>query len=203
MTRFLAAALAAFAFAALPALAIDAAKVPEEKRTKLGLYVDAKEAFELKKRLGGKALFVDIRTLAEAQYVGTPDIADAVVPYVELAPDFEWDDKRKRLLLVPQKSFVPGIEERMAAAGLGKDDVVILMCRSGERSTRGVEDLAARGFTKVYTVVDGFEGDLSKAGRREVNGWKNAGLPWTYKMTKEQAVSPARRPQQPLVPGRP
>ena len=36
-------------------------------------------------------------------------------------------------------------------------------------------------YTKVYSVVDGFEGDLSAEGRRDVNGWRKAGLPWSYK----------------------
>lgn len=39
-------------------------------------------------------------------------------------------------------------------------------------------------YTKVYSVVDGFEGDLSAEGRRDVNGWRKAGLPWSYKLDK-------------------
>ena len=46
----------------------------------------------------------------------------------------------------------------------------------------------ATGFTQVYTVVDGFEGDMSRgdanAGRRNVNGWRNKGLPWGYALDK-------------------
>lgn len=46
------------------------------------------------------------------------------------------------------------------------------------------------GYTKVYNLVEGFEGDTSKAGaskgQRVVNGWKNAGLPWTYKLDKNK-----------------
>ena len=34
----------------------------------------------------------------------------------------------------------------------------------------------------AYTVVDGFEGDKSAEGKRTVNGWKNAGGEWTYKI---------------------
>lgn len=29
---------------------------------------------------------------------------------------------------------------------------------------------------------------MSADGRRNVNGWKNAGLPWTYKMDKAKVV---------------
>jgi rhodanese-related sulfurtransferase len=45
--------------------------------------------------------------------------------------------------------------------------------------------LARAGYDKAYTVVDGFEGDRESDpsspdyGKRTVNGWKNAGLPWT------------------------
>lgn len=31
-------------------------------------------------------------------------------------------------------------------------------------------------------MYDGFEGDMSKEGRRTVNGWKNANLPWGYSL---------------------
>jgi rhodanese-related sulfurtransferase len=196
-SRSLAAALLALAFAS-PALAIEAAKVPEEKRTKIGLYVDSKEAYAMKQGLGAKALFLDVRTRAEAQYVGLPAVADAIVPLVEVSSG-EWDEKKSRLLLVPQKDFVARVEERLAAAGLAKGDPVILICRSGDRSARATDELAAAGFTKVYTVIDGFEGDMSKAGRRDVNGWKNADLPWSYQLTKEKAFYERKAP---LVPGR-
>jgi hypothetical protein len=46
--------------------------------------------------------------------------------------------------------------------------------------------LADDGFTQVWTVVDGLEGDMGKDGRRSVNGWKNAGRPWSYKLERER-----------------
>ncbi|MDZ7854922.1 hypothetical protein [Sphaerotilus sp.] len=63
-------------------------------------------------------------------------------------------------------------------------------CRCGERSSRGVHRLAEDGHTRVYSVVDGFEGDLSKAGRREVNGWKNASLAWFCRLDKSRLYFP-------------
>jgi hypothetical protein len=49
--------------------------------------------------------------------------------------------------------------------------------------------LAGTGYTKVYSVVDGYEGDKAKdgphKGQRTVNGWKNSGLPWTYSLDKD------------------
>ncbi len=42
--------------------------------------------------------------------------------------------------------------------------------------------------------MDGFEGDVAKdgpqAGQRVVNGWKHAGLPWTYKLDKVKLYLP-------------
>ena len=75
---------------------------------------------------------------------------------------------------------------------LRKDCKVLLMCRSGDRPARAVDALAGAGFTNVYSVIDGFEGDMSPDGRRSVNGWKNAGLPWTYKLDKAKVFQAPR-----------
>jgi rhodanese-related sulfurtransferase len=174
------------------ALAVEAKDLPEEKRTRLNLYVTAPEAAGLKAKLGVKALFVDIRTKAEVMFTGSPTITDANVPYVDL-PDIglAFDDKRGAYKLEPNSDFGAELARRVAEKGLGKNDVIILMCRSGDRSSRAInQQLADSGYTQVYSVVDGFEGDMSKEGRRTVNGWKNAGLPWTYKMDRSKIYLP-------------
>ena len=47
-----------------------------------------------------------------------------------------------------------------------------------------------KGFKKVYVVTDGFEGGTLKAGDKKSwrlnDGWKNSGLPWSYKLNKEK-----------------
>ena len=74
--------------------------------------------------------------------------------------------------------------------GLSKSDPVILMCRSGEPKRPAADLLTEAGFAQVYSVIDGFEGDVAKdgpdAGHRAVNGWKNSGLPWGYSLDKEK-----------------
>jgi rhodanese-related sulfurtransferase len=55
----------------------------------------------------------------------------------------------------------------------------VVLCRAGDRSARAADELAALGYTNTVSVVDGFEGDFAADGRRSINGWKNAGLPWT------------------------
>ena len=73
---------------------------------------------------------------------------------------------------------------------LGKDDTIILICRSGDRTAKAADLLSSLGYTKVYSVPEGYEGDLAKegdkAGQRAVNGWKNEGLPWTYKLDRQK-----------------
>jgi rhodanese-related sulfurtransferase len=83
------------------------------------------------------------------------------------------------------------VERRLKAKGMSKTDPVILMCRSGERAARGADLLAQLGYTRVYSVVGGFEGPISeKTGRRDVAGWKNAGLPWSYELDKAKMYFP-------------
>lgn len=182
--RFLAVMLVAFA-----PLAASAYEVPKEKQTKLGKYLSPTETATMVKAERDKVLFLDVRTRAEAQFVGyTPEI-DALVPFVEMSQFGEWDDKNSRYKLDPNPVFSQSIEKLLAAKGLTKDARIILMCRSGDRSAKAVDALAAAAFTNVYSQYEGFEGDLSPDGRRTVNGWKNAGLPWTYKMDKAKVFA--------------
>jgi rhodanese-related sulfurtransferase len=64
------------------------------------------------------------------------------------------------------------------------------MCRSGGRSAAAANALAKAGYTNVWSLVEGFEGDKDAAGKRTANGWRNAGLPWDYKLTTGQAWLP-------------
>ncbi len=166
---------------------VDPATVPEPKRTRAGLYLAAAEVPGFVASRGGPArvLFLDVRTRAEAMYVGMPTGVDALVPFVEhqeLMTD--WDERRRMYRLEPLQDFVPEANRRREAKGLAKSDPVVLICRSGDRSSRGADRLAADGFTQVWSVVDGFEGDMGRDGRRDVNGWKNAGLPWSYTLDR-------------------
>ncbi|PKO30915.1 MAG: sulfurtransferase [Betaproteobacteria bacterium HGW-Betaproteobacteria-7] len=167
----------------------DWSKLPEIKATKLGLYLTPQQAYDMKKKEGkGVALF-DVRTRAEAMYVGMATDVDALVPFVEHQEIMtDWDDKRTMYKLEPNQDFVPEIERRLKELGLGKDAPVILVCRSGDRSSKAADRLQAAGYTKVYSVTEGFEGDRAsdgaKKGQRVVNGWKNIDLPWSYKLDK-------------------
>jgi len=164
--------------------------VPKIKQTKLGKYVTAAQAADMLKAERARILFVDVRTRAEIQFVGYATDIDGVVPFVEMSQFADWDDANSRYKLEPNASFSDGVTRLLQAKGLAKTDKVILICRSGDRSARAADLLADAGYGNVYSVIDGVEGDLSPEGRRTVNGWKNAGLPWTYKMDKARTYAP-------------
>ena len=180
----------------LPAFAADWAsgstdwdKLPEIKRTRMGLYLTPQQAYEIKKKDPKGVAFFDIRTRAEAVYVGMPTDVDALVPYVEHQEIMtDWDDKRHMYKLEPNQDFIPELERRLKEKGLTRHSPIILICRSGDRSSKAADRLQAAGYTKVYSVAEGVEGDTARGGptdgQRVVNGWKNAQLPWTYKLEK-------------------
>src|SRR5262249_25796186 len=152
------------------AWAVDASKVPAVKQTKLGQYMTAQEAADFVAKNGSKLLFLDIRTSAEVSFVGMPTPADANVPYMIKPPFPVWDNTRSNFKLEPNPDFLPDLRKRLSAKGLTPDDTIVLICRSGDRSAAAANLLAEAGFKQVYSVVDGFEGDLAadgpNAGRR-------------------------------------
>jgi len=180
--------LLALCLAASSAYAVDPSAVPKPKQTKLGKYPSAQEAEHFVSEHGKTALFLDVRTPSEVVFLGMPTQADANVPYM-IEPEFPtWDEAKRSLKLEPNPDFIPEVRRRLAAKGLDANSPVVLICRSGDRSAASANLLTEAGFTNVYSVVDGFEGDLASSGphegRRAVNGWKNAGLPWSYKLDK-------------------
>lgn len=185
-------ALAAALVVAQPVLAgpyqpVDKAAVPEAKRTASGLHLTAPEAHAMKTAGGDKVLFLDVRTRGEFMFLGSPIVTDANIPYAEMDDPPAWDAANKRYKLSPNSDFAAAVAARLEKRGLGKDAPIIVMCRSGDRSSRAADLLAKAGYTQVYSVLDGFEGDMGKQGRRDVNGWKNADLPWTYQMDESKA----------------
>lgn len=167
-------------------------KVHEVKRTDTQHYLLPKEVFDIKTSEGTKTLLVDVRTPAELQFVGFTDMMDGNVPYITY--DYSgWDDKSKEYKRNFNSGFVGQVEDLMKKAGIeGKDARIVLMCRSGDRSAKATDLMAKSGYTNVWSAIEGFEGDKAKdgatKGQRTVNGWKNAGLPWTYNLNKDKAA---------------
>jgi rhodanese-related sulfurtransferase len=163
-------------------------EVPEKKRTTLGQYLSAAEAYEVAQK--EKVLFIDVRTRAEVNFLGMPTVADVNIPYMELDRMYGWDEKKGVFKMDPNSGFVSEIDERLKKKGLTREDKIIVMCRSGDRSSGAANLLAKAGFKNVWSIVDGFEGDIAKdgpfKGQRAVNGWKNSKLPWSYNLAKDK-----------------
>ena len=185
--------LALIAAAAI-ALPISAGAAPEpqapEKQTPWHLYLDAKEAYEMKTAKGDHILFVDVREPIEIMFTGFTDVVDINVPFL-LADRGKWHPTKPNFAMEKNPDFEPGIARALAARGLTKETPVILMCRSGgARGAPSARALWGKGYKEVYVVVDGFEGGTIKEGPQKnwrlKEGWKNAGLPWSYKLNKEK-----------------
>jgi len=108
-------------------------------------------------------LFVDVRMEIESLYVGRPP-GVVNVPWYEY-PDLQPDPAR--------------FAEAVAREASGKDQPVLLICRSGKRTLEAGKALEAAGFSDVRHVVHGFEGELDAQFRRStLSGWRFEGLPW-------------------------
>ena len=55
--------------------------VNPKKQTPWKLYVDSKEAYDLKQKLGDKVLFIDVRDPVEIMFTGFTDVVDINIPF--------------------------------------------------------------------------------------------------------------------------
>lgn len=168
---------------------IDPAAVAAKKQTPQKLYLTAKETREFISKENGKVLFLDVRTQPEVEFVGVAEGVDANIPYVMNELN-EWDDKKNVFKKQANSNFLVELKKRLSAKSLDQNAKIILLCRSGDRAANAAALLDKAGYKNVYSVVDGFEGDLAgegpNKGKRAVNGWKNAGLPWSYELSKDK-----------------
>lgn len=140
------------------------------------------EAYEMQK--AKKAIIVDVRTALEFIYTGHGE------GFINI-PAYEWTydpksletrvksanyevtnskvkDHKATMRLYDAKEVVNKnfVKDVMAAMKMQGVDKVILVCRSGPRSTAAAELLGQQGIT-AYNLEDGF-----------IQGWKKADLPW-------------------------
>lgn len=181
--------IAIFAIASIsPLFAADAPKDPS-RQTSWGLYVDSREAYQMKTgERGTEVLFVDVRDPIEIMFTGFTDVVDVNVPYMSSNRQ-KWNDKKNVYAMEVNPAFEAQVAKALADRKLSKDSPVVLMCRSGgERGAPSAKMLEGKGYKQVYVVTDGFEGDTVKDGDKKnwrlVNGWKNSGLPWGYTLNK-------------------
>jgi len=108
-----------------------------------------------------KAQLVDVRTAEERKFVG----------HVPGSLHVAW---ATGTALTRNPRFVRELEGKVS-----KDALVLLLCRSGKRSALAAEVLAKAGFTQVYNIAEGFEGELDAQQQRGgLDGWRFHRLPW-------------------------
>lgn len=162
--------------------------LPKAKQTTLRLYVTAREAYEKWKAAPQDVMVIDVRTLEEFIFVGHPDIA-WLIPFA--AQTHEWNAALRQYDMEPLPDFVARVRKVAKTTS-----TLLVTCRSGGRGAMAVNALARAGFTRVYNITDGVEGDEVKEpgsvflGQRLVNGWKNSGAPWTYEIDPARVVLP-------------
>jgi len=152
----------------------------KQKQTSLGLYVNSKEAYDKWLAAPEEIKILDVRTFEEYLFIGHAPMAWNIPLAFQTQ---KWDADKGRFAMQPNSDFVSEVKKIA-----NPEDTLLVMCRSGGRSAMAVDMLAEAGFTNVYTITDGVEGDTVKdpdsvfQGQRLRNGWKNSGLPLTYEM---------------------
>ena len=121
--------------------------------------VTPKQAWEL--FTSGQVQLVDVRSAEERKFVG----------YVPGSLHVPWASGTS---LTRNPRFTRELE-----AKVGKDAPILLLCRSGKRSALAAEAAAKAGFTRVFNILEGFEGEIDEQKHRGVgDGWRFHQLPW-------------------------
>lgn len=189
--QFIAAALFAgmFSFNQVMANALPTSpsRAPKKESHQIpqGLYVTPQQAYGMITK-DESAILVDVRTPEEWMFVGYTPLAKIMLPSVMF--DYSQMDTKQnmpRYMPAPNPTWISDFEEKLAELGGNEQSKIIVMCRSAsERAAPMAKVLDQYGYKNVYLLLGGFEGgtakDGDKKGFRIVNGWKNAGLPWTY-----------------------
>jgi rhodanese-related sulfurtransferase len=117
------------------------------------------EAMEL--LAGGVARLIDVRTPEERKFVG----------YIPDSVHVAW---MTGTAMLRNPRFVRELEGKAR-----KDEVLLFLCRSGQRSAAAAEAASRAQFRNAFNVVEGFEGELDERNRRgSRSGWRFYGLPW-------------------------
>jgi rhodanese-related sulfurtransferase len=115
-----------------------------------------------------KAQLVDVRTDAEWNFVGLPDLSSMGKQVVPI----QWQ-------LYPTMALNEAFADQLKQAGFTPEHHIYFICRSGQRSMAAARAAQDAGLPHAYNVADGFEGTPDGAGHRgTMSGWKADGLPW-------------------------
>ena len=110
-----------------------------------------------------KAKLVDVRSQPELEFSG----------FVEGCCHVPWK-------LYPGMTPNPDFDRKIQSV-TQPDDILLLLCRTGGRSTEAAEHLRELGYQHAYNILGGFDGKVDEKGQRgNLEGWKASGLPWRH-----------------------
>jgi len=117
-----------------------------------------------------RAMLIDVRSNMEFLFVGHPK-GSISIPWID-EPDW-----------IVNPHFVTDVRKVLLGGVSCSMDVgcapIILICRSGKRSLEAGALLVENGFSSVFNVAGGFEGELDESHHRSAEaGWRYDGLPW-------------------------
>ncbi len=114
-----------------------------------------------------EAVLIDVRTKAEWNFVGLPDIKSTNKNLLCI----EWQ-------FFPNGNINPDFQKEFRNQ-VSKNNISYFLCRSGSRSRLAAIAMSNEGY-KCFNIEDGFEGILNDANQRSnKDGWKFSGLPWS------------------------
>jgi rhodanese-related sulfurtransferase len=170
-------------------LSLAQSSLPQQKQTVLGLYVTAKEAYDMWLADKNKIKVLDVRTPEEYIFVGHTPMAHNIPFHLF---NYKMAIRNNEPLMKANPNFITEVGQKFKPS-----DTILVICRSGNRSAAAVNAMASAGFKIAYSVIDGFEGGRVKDpssslyGKRFKNGWKNSDLPWTDQLNPELMWSPS------------
>ncbi|MDE0852801.1 MAG: rhodanese-like domain-containing protein [Nevskia sp.] len=110
----------------------------------------------------GAATLLDVRSAEERKFVG----------HVPGSQHVAW---ATGTALTRNPRFVREVEAKVK----DKNALLLLLCRSGKRSAAAAEALSKAGYSNVFNVLEGFEGEIDQQQQRgKADGWRYHGLPW-------------------------
>lgn len=121
-----------------------------------------------------KAILIDVRTRAEWNFVGTPDLSALSRKPVLV----EWQSFPDGSL---NAAFLDQLVAKLDELGADRETELFFICRSGARSRHAANAAAGADYKKCHNVAEGFEGPLDPKSHQRGHsaGWKASGLPWT------------------------
>ena len=163
-------------------------QVHEANKTSLGLYVMPKDAYAMWKADPEGIHILDVRTFEEYIFVGHLEMAHNIpLVFPKYKPPDE-DEAQSAPGGRPPGCYGEFNPDFVSSAKdlFGSTDAILVYCATGGRGAMAVNVLAEAGFTNVYNIINGLEGDRVDDpgsvyhGKHMRNGWKNSGLPWGY-----------------------